>query len=189
MPNAESSSENIEAVIRQAERMQHQLQLESQYKKNMAYFKKISPKIYETYKDYKPNKHQLHIDSHNKINLINIGSKKPAYFKDPKSFAQEQIEEYFKNPKQLHTIFSCSAEWNPRHIHVKSVNKLITQFKSLNIDNNRVQNKKIGLLVMTGCGLGHQIIDIMNKTDVQNIIIYDSEKDSFYSSLHMEKLN
>ena len=58
-----NSTQVLQALSRQADTQQLQLQLEGQFKRNMEAFKTIAPQIYEQFIDYQPQELRLAGDS------------------------------------------------------------------------------------------------------------------------------
>ncbi|MGH1487428.1 MAG: motility associated factor glycosyltransferase family protein [Cellvibrionaceae bacterium] len=183
MSNTARDIDNMDPVLKKAERLQLQLSLEVQFRKNLEYFQEKLPHFYEEFKDYKPENQQLYIDDNNHVNLINIESKELVYKEDPKEIAKGQLKEFIKKPLEYTFKKFISTEWNDNHIHFKIMNESIRKFKEIGIEDNPSSIEKIGFMIVTGYGLGYQITELIDNLDIQNMVIYDSEKDSFYASL------
>jgi len=183
MSNTARDINNIDPILKKAEKLQLQLSLEVQFRKNLEYFQSKLPNFYEEFKDYKPENQQLHIDDNNHVNLINIESKELVYKEDPKSIAKGQLNEFIKKPLEYTFKKFISTEWNDNHIHFKIMNESIRKFKEIGIEENPSSIEKIGFMIVTGYGLGYQITELIDNLDIQNMVIYDTEKDSLYASL------
>ena len=104
--------ENLDNLILKTQVVKAQLQLGIQLKKNLEFFKKSTPKIYEQYKDYLPKEQKLYFSEEGYISLLNIASQTPSFSKDPKIFAHEQVECFLNKPTIFKVDFKPSIQWN-----------------------------------------------------------------------------
>jgi hypothetical protein len=188
-PNNASSSNNennqgLDAILKQAEKLEVQLNASKLFKKNIDYFVGADSSTYNEYKDYTPTNYQLLIDQNNQFNIINLKTKKLVYNKDPKIIAEEQVTKYAKDPHILYNKIVKSPSFSKKWIHNKILHSSIDKFEALDLEKNRPSLDKIGFMVALGCGLGYQLTELVNLFDIQHLFIYDSEKDFFYASLY-----
>lgn len=177
-------SQNINNAILKAEVIKAQFELAVQFKKNLAFFKSSTPRIYEEYRDYEPKEQKLYFHEQGYVSLLNIATQNPSYSKHPKSFASDQVNYFLKQPTLFKVDFKPTVIWNDKHIHVPLTNEAMDRFKQLDLNLDPSTESPIGLVVMVGCGMGYQIEELIKRADVRNLYLYDSNKDSFFASLH-----
>lgn len=175
--------QDLNALIQQAELMQKKMQMNILFKKNMEFLKKSSSKIYERMEDFKPESIQLYLDDKG-INLINKKSGNPVYNQDAMAFAKEQVKSALLSPSRFSIDFKETDVSSEKHIHPNSVNSALNQYRALGFENHYNPNDPIGLLVILGCGAGYHIKELIDTSDVRNILIYDRIDDGFYASLY-----
>jgi hypothetical protein len=185
MTNTENSSILTEKLLRQAELKKTQIELNIQFKKNMETFKKRSPGIFNAFKNYQPQELRLSLNSDGYVELVNFNlNNKPVYPNDPKVFAKQQMEAFRKKPLLSNVNFSPSTPYNDRHFHLDTTNEILSEYDGNEEPTHKNIDDPIGLMIMTGCGLGYQIEEVMEQLDVYGLCIFDPHKDSFYASLH-----
>ncbi|MFL0809599.1 MAG: DUF115 domain-containing protein [Agarilytica sp.] len=186
-PQQPPSSENdpMAQILRKVEMQQMQLKLEVQFKRNMELFKVKAPEIYNEYINYKPEELQLSFDKAGFLNLVNSKlNNKPVYSDDPEKFSLKQAEQFTKTPVMSVISFTNAKQHNPNHIHVEIMNNLIDEYREM-AQAKPHSNVPIGLMLMTGCGLGHHLPHLIETLDIYNLVIFDPHKDSFYAALHV----
>jgi len=183
MINTENDGQDLQQLIKETELMQSKLELEVQYKKNMAFLKQHSPYNYERFVNFKPKHQRVFIDNDNGVSLINIGSRTHAYDQDAKEFSKIQVEKFIDFPKRFTMGFKPTTIVNKDHIHPTICNQALEEYSALNFKTRYNKKDPIGLMVMIGCGLGYQLQEIIKHYDIRNLLIYDENQDSFYASL------
>lgn len=181
----ENTHSTINDLMKQAESMQFRLELDVQFKKNMEFIRKGAPDIYVKIKNFKPNSLFLQANDPRDINLINAKSKHPVYPGDAKEFAKKQVESHLLDPARFNIFFKETQLVNPRHLHPESANKALSSYASLGLPLHYTPRNPVGLLIILGCGLAYHIVEIVNTSDIRNLIIYDRVMDSFYHSLFL----
>ncbi|MCR6653756.1 MAG: DUF115 domain-containing protein [Cellvibrionaceae bacterium] len=183
---SQSVQELLNAALRKAEMNQLQLQLELRFKKNMEIFKKAAQPIYDQFIQYEPKELRLSFDAAGYLNLVNYTlDNKPVYPEDPQVFTRRQVEDFCQLPSITSISFAKSKIINERHIHPPLINDLIESYAELGADKKVNCDVPVGMMLMTGCGLGYQLPLLMEKMDIRNLTIFDPHKDSFYASLHV----
>jgi hypothetical protein len=178
------NKQNLDGVLKKAEKLQVQINASTLFKKNVDYFVARDPAIYSEYLNYVPTNYQLLIDTNNQLNIINLNTKKIIYNADPKKIARDQVIKYTDNPYLLYTKLSKIPEGS-KFIHHEITNAAIERLESCNVESNSPSlDEKIGFMVALGCGLGYHLTELIDEFDIQNLFIYDSEKDFFYASLY-----
>ncbi len=180
----QQQQKSLDSLILKTQVIQAQLQLGIQFKKNMNFFKHSTPSIYEAYKNYTPKEQKLYFSEEGYVNLLNIASQTPSFRRDPKIFAHEQVEYFLKKPTIFKVDFKPTNAWNDKHVHVPITNETMQRYKKEDLLSEPTTKSPIGLVVMIGCGLGYQIAELIQRAYVQNLYIYDSNRDSFFASLH-----
>ncbi|WP_054113886.1 6-hydroxymethylpterin diphosphokinase MptE-like protein [Marinagarivorans algicola] len=189
MTEAHTSPEqpsNIQQVLRKAQMQQLQLELEITFKRNMAAFQKIAPQIYSQYIDYQPQELKLTYTEEGYLNLVNFKlNNKPVYKGNPKEFCHEQFQHFKHHPTLSNIKFSKTKISNQDHIHPTVINRMVDFYTSLETEQDKNCNVPIGFMLVTGCGLGYHIAQMVHELDIHNLCIFDPHKDSFYASLHV----
>lgn len=175
----------LQAIVRQAEMQQLQLQLEVTFKRNMAAFKILSPQIYDQFIDYQPKELRLIYTEEGYLSLVNFQlNNKPVYASEPKKFTNQQFDAFCRAPMLSNISFAPTKIHNEEHIHPKTLNNLIGHYQEIKQDIKKHINVPIGFMLVTGCGLGYHIERMCHELDIRNLCIFDPHKDSFYASLH-----
>jgi len=176
---------DIDALLRRAEMQQRELEINLRFQKNLELFKEYMPSIYTQYAEYQPEELRLSFDTNNHVNLVNYQlNNKPVYEGDPVDFARRQVEAFIEQPLVSSIDFDNSLSFNPRHYHANLLNDVLHCAGDFKADFDSLENIPIGLMLMTGCGLGYQIADLIEKLDIYNLHIVDPHKDSLYAALH-----
>lgn len=187
MSSAQQSTENpIEAALRQAEMRTMQMTMELRFRENMAMFEKVAPDLYEQYIHYEAKELRLSWDKDGYLNLVNYQlNNKPVYPCDPSDFCKQQVDEYVEKPQMTAINFGVSKVPDPRQIHPRIINELISESKPYTENIKPSCLVPIPTMLMCGVGLGYQIPMLIEKTNIKNLVIFDPHKDSFYASLHV----
>jgi len=179
----DNNTQSPQDILRKMEIQQKQIELNVRFKKNMELFSKIAPNIYESFKDYEPVELGLSYSASGYIELVNFElNNKSVYGEDPEVFADKQISKFLKNPTISKVNFDRSQPYNPNHFHLDLVNEVLDEFNEDIIEPTT--DTPMGLMIMTGCGLGYQISKIIDRCDIYGLCIFDPHKDSFFASLH-----
>ncbi len=177
---------DIAKLLRAAEIKHTQLELELQFKKNMALLKAKVPKLYEQFSDYKPEELRLAFSEEGYVNLVNFKlDNKPVYSMDPKEFAKIQVQTYLKRPSisRIGILDNKPAQVD-RFFQAKILNNLTATFReSIDVPKD-VVDCPMGFMIMTGVGLGYHLADLIEQSDIYSLCIFDPHPDSFYASLH-----
>lgn len=180
-----NNSNALQALVRQAEMQQLQLQLEVNFKRNMMAFKAIAPQIYEQFINYQPQELRLIYTDEGYLSLVNFQlNNKPVYSTDPKVFTHQQFDAFCGSPMLSNISFAPTKITNEEHIHPKTLNYLIEQYNTIKSSIKKHIDAPIGFMLVTGCGLGYHIERMCNELNIRNLCIFDPHKDSFYASLH-----
>jgi len=190
MKTENSSTSPIDAlsvIARRLEMQQANLQLEVMFQKNMAFFKEQNPNIFQRFSNYNPENLRLLFTDNGYVNLVNHDlDDKPVYPSEPKSFCQSYVDQYAKDPNfyriDAKTTTAIDIE-NDAHIY--NMNRLIEHIQE---NEETVIGQKLkehsNFILMMGLGLGYQITQLMEKTDIHHLVILEPHEDIFFASLH-----
>jgi hypothetical protein len=148
----------------------------------MVLFKKQITWIFDKFINYKPKFYQLGIDQKNQLNILNIQTLEPLYKDNPQEICKEQVQGYTKAPSYLAPIPLPMHEKNLCFAQHKTINNLLNGIK---FTESRISmTKQIGLIIVIGSGMGFHLLELIEHTNVQHLIIIDPEPDLFYASLY-----
>ncbi len=176
---------DLSALLRKAEIQQKQLQLEVRFKQNMAVFERVAPALYREYIDYQPQELRLCVDDDGEVQLVNAKlNNRPVYSTAPRTFCRQQFEQYCQRPS-IASIRIYKTQDQGRFEQVRQINQLLDRYgESINSPEHVSCNVPIGMMVVTGCGLGYHLEEMIDKLDIYTLFLFDPHKDSFYASLH-----
>ncbi len=182
----ESVNDKLQAALRKAEMQNLQIQLEMRFKHNMEAFKIVAKTIYDQFIQYDPQELRLSYDENNFLNLVNFKlNNKPVYATDPVKFSEEQFNAFCRTPTMSVIRFGKSKIVNEDHKHPQLVNQMLDEIQNREIARSYSTHGPIGFMILTGCGLGYHIENLVKKLDIRRLCIFDPHKDSFYASLHI----
>ena len=183
-PTSQShQTDKINTVLQQAEALNTQISMNIQFKKNMDFFKIASDEIYSMFKNYTPSLQKLIYDPRGFINLINTTNNKPVFNEDPVLYAKKQVNNFCEKPKRLSVIYKEMPVISKSEIYAKIHNETYKTYEDLTKNRNFSRSYPIGLLTIVGIGMGYHLEEIIKKINFKHIFIYESSKDSFFSSL------
>lgn len=171
-------------LIRRLEYQKAALELEARFEKNLRVFRNAAPDIYERFKDYDPRELKMVLEDDGTINLANTASNDRVYPTDPLAFCQKQVMDYLRRPAVTNIDFTESTPVNDRYIYPPVYNALVRGYEELEIENAIHTEAPVGLMLVTGCGLGYHVTELLHSLDIRNMCIVDPHEDSFYASLH-----
>jgi len=176
---------DIQALLRRAEMIEIQLQMEARFNRNMAAFKANMPKVHEMFTDYEPEELRLEYSKEGYLHLINyqLGNK-PVYAENPTAFVQRQYDHFCASPSIMTINFAKSKIHNQELIHQPIINEWLDAFEPLNGTQKIGTDVPIGFMLVMGVGLGYHIERISQELDVKYLCIFDPHLDSMYASLH-----
>ena len=173
------------SAIRKLELQKVQIELSDRFQRNLEIFKSAAPDIYEEFKDYQPTDLQLILDDDGSVNLANVKDNNArVYPSNPVEFCKKQVEDYIQQSAVTNIDFIQSREINDDYIYPPIYNKLIADYEDLELEKVANLDVPVGLFMMIGIGLGYQLVEILEKIDINNMCIVDPHKDSFYACLH-----
>ena len=173
----------LDAGLRKAELQQQQAQLNYLFNKNMQYFRKAAPDIFEMFNGYHAEELRLSLHPEGYVELVNFKlNRKPVYPMAPKEFVAKQVRNFYAAPALAHVKFTHARTINDQQVHIPIVNELIDEFQDVKKHVN--PDHPYSTLLFIGTGLGYQVEKILTEKKVFHAIIYDPHKDSFYASMH-----
>ncbi|MDR7089422.1 motility associated factor glycosyltransferase family protein [Cellvibrio fibrivorans] len=180
--------DQLQQLIRQAELQQKNLELDLLFRKNMDFFEKAEPNIFNKYHNYTPTELQLIFNNEGYINLYNMGENTHAvYSKDPYEFCKEYVEKYQEMPTFYRVTARTTKAIDPENdAHIHNMNPLIEFMNSKEEKQTSFLplEAKTQFMLVHGIGIGYHIPMILEKTDVQHMCIIEPHEDNFYASLH-----
>lgn len=187
--------ETIEQLLKQAETQHKIIELNTMFSKNMEFFNHALPNIHEQFKNYMPTEIKIVIQDDGSLDLANINiNNKLVYGRDPQGFAVETVAGFIANP--------LAQRLNPEETdvlnmdtesHTPNINRVIRDLNQTNTDQSREPlGARTEFLFMLGVGLGYQITELLKHTDIQHLVVAETNLDIFFASLHTldwEQLN
>ena len=154
--------------------------LQDLYLKNLAFFKIQNPSIYTILTNTKPDHSKIIITESGEVDLNYKG--KPIYGGDAIKYAEAEVEEFktiYKSGKRKSSMAAvCPGLYSaPRFFH-RHIDQTIRQLyiKAERVELNAIyHNNRHDFLIITGIGLGLHISEIIDKMDVQNILILETD--------------
>lgn len=111
------------------------------------------------------------------------------YDYDPKLSALAQVENYKLNPKSF-SMLPVISKGSNSDLHDKHINKLEKLSPAIDKNGNYlfkgicIHNNQIPLLIMSGCGAGYQLIEMIKNFEIFNLVIYDENYSFVKLSMH-----
>lgn len=182
-----SPADALSVITRRIEMQQASLQLEVVFQKNMAFFREHNPNIYQRFLSYKPEKLKLLFTEDGYVNLVNNDlNDKPVYSSEPQSFCQNYVDKYAEDPNfyRIDTTTTKAIDIE-NDAHIFNMNRLIEHIqKNEEIVIGQKLKEHSNFVLMMGLGLGHQITQLMEKSNIHHLVILEPHEDIFFASLH-----
>jgi len=178
--------ETIEALLKQAEEQHKVIQLNTMFTKNMEYFKHALPDIYKRFENYTPTEIALIITDEGWLDLVNLNlNNQPVYGCDPETFAEQTVASYLRNPLSQKLNPVITEVLNENESHTQNLNAITAIVQARNTDLSIAPiTERTELMFMLGVGLGYQITEILKHTEIQHLIIAETNVDIFFASLY-----
>lgn len=179
--------ENIEQLLKQAETQHKIIELNTMFSKNMAFFEQAMPQIHAQFSNYMPNDIKIVITDDGGIDLANINLQNQlVYGSDPIKFAEATVAGFIQNP--------LSQTLNPEETkvinvtteaHTPNINTIIRKSNEKGRGETRKPlTERTEFVFMLGIGLGYQITELLKHTDIQHLVIAETNLDIFFAALH-----
>lgn len=178
-------SEALSKLLEQAEVQKLQMELNLRFQKNLALFQKRFPSAYEKIKSHTPDRLILQLDPNRNLNLADKKEMVYMYSEAANKYAQKLIQAFRNNP-QLHRFKVVkSREQNPKHLHIRNLNKLIDIYNDDKVERITDAPHYLSNLIVSGVGLGYHLVEAVRSFDIQNILIYEHSLDAVHGSMHV----
>jgi hypothetical protein len=182
------STSDLQTIIHQAEVLKKKMEMEAMFKKNMAFFQKTNPTIYEKFHKYKAKSIWPIFTEEGYVTLVDGKSDRPIYPGDPNNYVKESVEHYEKHSFYRDFNFNAArktpeTEDRSHVIHIAKFMNLAKEYDSER-QNFDPLPKDIRFMLLKGIGLGYHIEHLLEKTDIRYLCIVESNPDIFFASLH-----
>jgi len=159
--------------------------LEALFRKNMLFFQKQDECLYRSATAYKLKRLSLRLDVKGYINLVNMDTNSPVYPCDPSVYAQNQVDKFFIDRPNITISTAMPSEKRDDYPYTK----FLHEYKELYLEVKPTKFPKpqgvSDALFMFGGGLYLQLQFLLNKLDVKNLTILETDFDAFYCSMHV----
>lgn len=183
-----SASINIDQLIREAELRQQQLTLETQFQRNLAYFKTTAPALYQAFENYQASTFQLQfVDGH--WDLLELRTRKLLYNQDPQAYSDSLVNKFLHMPYCYRvSILPIKAFGTDDEAHIGNINPMLESVEDAYKKHPEPRKPPVGadcpLLIINGIGLGFHIAQFIQRTCVHHLCIVEPDPDIIYASLH-----
>ncbi len=157
-------------------------------KNNVEFFKKFHKGIYERYKDYRLKEYNVSFNTELKqFDVLKNG--KSIYNDVPLSYAREELAKFYEEHapgKHILTIAPpfLGAYYLPRYFHQRCSHLLsISPLTRENFRGYKIPDF-YPMMVFNGIGAGYHIQEFLEKNNVLNCLIHETEDDLFATSLY-----
>jgi len=159
--------------------------LEALFRKNLGFFEDRSPSIYQTAKRYIPKRLMLRLDPKGYINLTNLNTNESVYPCDPTEYAQTQVERFFKDRPSVALSTAMPGVKRDDYPYTKLLHECKELYQEVKPISFSTEQNESDALIMFGGGLYLQLQFLLNKLDVKNLTILETDFDAFYCSMHV----
>jgi len=159
-------------------------QLEATFKRNIEFFKRVSPVLAEKFENYTPQA-ELLIDPLGRINIYDKRKEAYLYPGDGRLITTRQLAEWLKKPSFM-TLATQNVKGRAEWLHTRYINRLIELRKKFFKESGlSLAGEKIPSLLVVGIGLGEHLKFLLKELPVENILLVEPNEDFFYISLHI----
>ncbi len=162
--------------------------------KNMRFFEKQFPELFEKFRQYKPQGAGLALDAQGRLNMMNHkGALYPLSVENPdlSSLCAMQMRKFFKEPFSV--VFRMNAEQlqGAYFEHLKMLKKIVDLGddclqQAKQSDESTQTYPKMPCFMVFGVGVGLHLDQIYERLDdIHHLVIYEPNLDFFYASLHL----
>lgn len=154
----------------------------SLYQKNLFTLSRIAKKLFIEFNRYKPQKIFLYKESDGRLNLWHQPTKTQIYPNDAKTDSLAQVQHFIANPNHLDKFIvhnkHCFFEQD------KCIQKINQHYENDLKHFHGALDKPVGIFFMNGCGLGFHLNELIEKISINNLFLFEANKDIFYAFLH-----
>lgn len=179
---------NIDDTLFQRLAQELQSQLDAQFRKNISFFRKNAPEIANKFQNFVPTKVKLKLFREGYLNLVNTTlNDKPVYSYDPQQFCQDYIDQYIKRPNFYKVKRKKAKVLDEENIaHVSTVNRCVDILDEYPHRSSTASiEPTTNFLLLNGIGMGYLIPQLLEHTDIKNMVIIEPHLDIFHASLHI----
>jgi hypothetical protein len=154
--------------------------LQDMYLKNLKFFEKQNPQIYNVISKTTPDHSKIIISDEGTIDLTYKG--KNIYAGDAIKYVEAEVQEFKSNFSEVKRATGIGAVApgtysGPRFFH-KHINKTVNDLykEADTVYTNALHtNGRYDFLIITGIGLGLHITELLENTDIQNLLILETD--------------
>lgn len=146
--------------------------IEQNYLKNMAAFKRYVPSIHDQLADLSPSAHALFVNKSAQFNIVDYSTGKTMYGIEPQAEIEHQLSlsHFFTS-----TISNEPIELEQASAPLTAESKLDSWLTYSQQTQNHIEQNGSDLLCMLGIGLGFHILPILKKIKPKHVIFYETE--------------
>lgn len=154
------------------------------FKRNMAVFERLYPKVFQVFKSYEPRKWRLYQDENGHQNLWHT-ARKAFLYDDLVSDSTRLLEHFFSEPFKDDIIIGLApSEKFKSFVHYQYIDKLQGVFRQLKAEKSALPDEVESLIVF-GVALAKHIEMLSEQKHIQNLYICEPNLDFFYASLYV----
>lgn len=162
--------------------------LENNFSRNMSAFKKYLPDIFDLFLDYKEDRYFLVYDGDGNYNLYDSLKECNVYYDHPMKVCAKVLKDYKNSPILFSRLQGGAAEAaakiNPIHVST-TVSLAHISMGVQALSNHTLFPKRIKSMLFVGVGVGHDVQNIIDSKDIENLIIIEKDIDIFYASMYL----
>lgn len=147
---------------------------------NINAFQRFTPSLLPLLSNLKTSNISIFGNKHGEINIVDYGLGRTFYGFHPKQETVTHLEQFTAHPFCVELEDSISNE-SPSKLH-----QTVDTLRSLPAFERRLKQtvlpKHVECIVVLGCGLGHHIPELLNRYQIQHLIIYEPEIQYFQCS-------
>jgi hypothetical protein len=154
--------------------------LEDLYLKNLSFFEKQNPSIFKVISSIKPDHSKITVSDDGKVDLQY--KKKSIYNGDAIKYAEAEVAEFkkiYQSDNRTTNIRAVTPDMYgaPRFFHQHLNETVIELYKSATTVYPNVihQGDRHDFLILMGIGLGLHITELLETTEVQNLLIMEAD--------------
>lgn len=155
------------------------------FTKNMQFFELLSPDVYAEFKSYEPQNLTLAFDESEHINIINRKTGRFVYPERPEQYADKQVDKFLRDTKASVIRFYNPHVVDTQYLHHEMMDSLVELRGDASMPEFFAQDEQlIQQLFIVGIGSGLHIKALLEQKDLNNVVIIENNKDSFYLSMY-----
>jgi hypothetical protein len=154
--------------------------LQELFLKNLKFFKTKNPQIHQVLTEVKPDHSKIIITDDGKIDLIYKGKK--IYGGDAIDYVEKEVSEFrgiYKEDKRTSSLTTITPGLytSPRFFHSHLDQTILELYKAAEeLEPNTIHHyQRHDFVIVTGIGLGLHISELLDRIDIQNILILETD--------------